>query len=99
MISLLYRSFGAAPPENLGGLRYAVLWLLALSFVATSLAILAFLNFFSLFFGVTVNFLGRDGVKFTFIQLFRRIPVIGITFPLMLGYALWCNVEAKGLAV
>lgn len=99
MISLLYRSFGAVPNENLSGLRYAMVWVLALGFIAASLAILAFLNVFSVFLGVTINFLGRDGVKFTFIQLFGRVPLIGITFPLMLGYALWYNSEAKGLAV
>lgn len=91
MISLLYRSFGKTPPEDLSGSRHVTVWLLALAFVASSLLMLAVFNFFSLFFGVFVNFLGRDGVKFTFIHLFRRLPVIGVSPLVLLGYATWQN--------
>jgi hypothetical protein len=72
-------------------LRHVAIWLLALAFVVSSLLLLAVFNFFSLFFGVFVNFLGRDGVKFTFLMLFRRIPVIGIAPLVLLGYAIWQN--------
>ncbi|MDP3898990.1 MAG: hypothetical protein Q8Q62_20150 [Mesorhizobium sp.] len=96
MISLMYRSFGADPPQDLDGVRGAMLWLLALVFVVASVAILAIINFFSLFFGVTVSFLGRDGVKFHFLHLFRRIPLIGFTAPILLGYAVWHNAKLSG---
>ena len=96
MITLMYRSFGKDAPTGLSGLRYAGVWLLAFIFVALSILILAVINFFSLFFGVTVNFLGRDGVKFTFLQLFRRIPLVGFTMPILLGYAVFHNVKLSG---
>lgn len=91
MIPLMYRSFGSTPPADLRGARRLFVWLLALGFVASALAMLAVFNFFSLFFGVFVNFLGRDGVKFTFLHLFRRVPVIGIAPLMLLGYAIWQN--------
>jgi hypothetical protein len=92
MIALMYRSFGRTPPASPG----AAVWLLALAFVVSSVAMLAVFNFFSLFFGVFVNFLGRDGVKFTFLHLFRRIPMIGIAPLVLIGYAIWQNVELSG---
>ena len=91
MIPLMYRSFGSTPPADLTGGRLVLVWLLALAFVASALAMLAAFNFFSLFFGVFVNFLGRDGVKLTFLHLFRRVPVIGIAPLVLLGYAIWQN--------
>lgn len=96
MISLMYRSFGSTPPTDLAGLRHAGIGLLALAFVASSLLMLAIFNFFSLFFGVFVNFLGRDGVKFTFLMLFRRIPVIGFAPLFLTGYAVWQNAQFSG---
>jgi len=96
MIGLMFRSFGAEPPRDIGGGHQALLWLTALAFVAASLAILAVLNFFSLFFGVSVSFLGRDGVKFRFLQLFRRIPLIGLTLPVLFAYAAWHNIRLGG---
>lgn len=95
MIALMYRSFGRQPPQGLGGLRLLATWVVAFAFVASSLAMLAVFNFFSLFFGVFVNFLGRDGVRFTFIQLFRRIPLIGIAPLVLLGYAIWQNLHFR----
>ena len=86
MIPLMYRSFGCTPPADLHGARLALVWLLALGFVVSAVAMLAVFNVLSLFFGVFVNFLGRDGVKFTFLHLFRRIPVIGfapVVLPVM----------------
>jgi len=65
--------------------------------VASSLVMLVIFNFFSFFFGVFVNFLGRDGVKFTFIQLFGRIPVIGIAPLVLIGFAIWQNFHLSGL--
>lgn len=96
MISLMYRSFGRTSPTSLTGVRHAAIWLLALAFLVSSLLLLAVFNFFSLFFGVFVNFLGRDGVKFTFLMLFRRIPVIGIAPLVLLGYAIWQNTHFNG---
>jgi hypothetical protein len=96
MIALMYRSFGKDRPTGLSGSRYAGVWLLAFLFVAASILILAVINFFALFFGVTVNFLGRDGVKFTFLQLFHRIPLVGVTMPVLLGYAIFHNVKLSG---
>ena len=97
MISLLYRSFGKQPPEHLAGFRLAVTWIVALGFAASSVLMLTIFNFFSLFFGVFVNFLGRDGVKFTFIQLFGRIPVIGFAPVILIGFAIWQNYHLSGL--
>jgi hypothetical protein len=94
----MFRSFGSDAPGNLSGLRHAVTWSMALCFVLASLLILAVTNFFALFFGVTVNFLGRNGVKFTFIQLFRGIPLVGITMPVLLGYAVFHNIKLSGAA-
>ncbi|MFU0507329.1 hypothetical protein [Pseudaminobacter sp. NGMCC 1.201702] len=92
----MYRSFGQDSPAGLSGLRHAGLRLLAFLFVVMSILILAVINFFSLFFGVIVNFLGRDGVKFTFLQLFHRIPLVGVTMPVLLGYAVFHNVTLSG---
>lgn len=97
MIALMFRSFGRQAPANPIGLRHACLWLIAAAFVATSLIILAIVNYFTLFFGVAVNFLGRDGVKFTFLHLFGRIPLIAVTLPVLLGYAIWHNVQFGGV--
>lgn len=91
MIPLMYRSFGCTPPADLHGARLALVWLLALGFVVSAVAMLAVFNVLSLFFGVFVNFLGRDGVKFTFLHLFRRIPVIGFAPVVLAGYAFWQN--------
>lgn len=96
MISLMFRSFGAEPPADLTGLRHTAMWLGALLFVCASVLILAVVNFFSLFFGVTIAFLGRDGVKYTFLHLFRRIPLVGVTLPILFGYAVWHNVKLNG---
>lgn len=96
MISLMFRSFGKQAPELPAGARRFGLAVLAFLFVTASVLILAVINFFSLFFGVTVNFLGRDGVKFTFLQLFRRIPLVGFTLPILAGYAAWHNAKLFG---
>jgi amino acid transporter len=96
VIALMYHSFGQEPPTDSGGIRQAFLWLAALLFVAVSAAMLVVINFFSLFFGVTLNFLGRNGVKFRFLHLFRRIPLVGVTLPVLFGYAIWHNVQMTG---
>ena len=98
MISLMYRSFGLEPPSDLSGFRLALIWLAAALFVAVSLAITIVLNFFSLFFGVTITFLGRNGVKFSFLHLFRRIPVMGFAAPILFGYAIWHYMGDHGAA-
>ena len=98
MISLMYRSFGLEPPGDLSGFRLAFIWLAAALFVVVSLAITIVLNFFSLFFGVTITFLGRNGVKFSFLHLFRRIPVMGFAAPILFGYAIWHYIGVHGAA-
>lgn len=98
MIGLMFKTFGAEEPAGLTGAPRAALWLIALTFVVASLAILVTINFFALFFGVTVSFLGRDGVKFRFLQLFGRVPLIGLTLPVLFAYALWHNVRLAGFA-
>ena len=99
MISIVYRSFGRESPSDLTGLRYCVVYILCVIFMAVSLLILAVINFFSLFFGVTVNFLGRNGVKFTFLHLFGRLPFVAVTLPALFGYAIWHNVQRHGALV
>lgn len=96
MIALMYRSFGLEPPASAGGVRQALLWLAALIFVVVSATMLVVINFFSLFFGVTMNFLGRNGVKFRFLHLARRIPLVGVTMPILFGYAIWHNAKMTG---
>jgi len=96
VIALMYHSFGQEPPTDLRGVRQAFLWLAALLFVAFSVAMLVVINLFSLFFGVTLNFLGRNGVKFHFLHLFRRIPLVGVTLPVLFGYAIWHNAQMTG---
>jgi hypothetical protein len=96
MIALMLRSFGRDAPANTAGLRHTCLWLIAAVFVTASVLILVVVNFFTLFFGVTVNFLGRDGVNFRFLHLFGRIPLIAVTLPVLLGYAIWHNVQVSG---
>lgn len=94
MIALMYRSFGHEPPSGAGG---PALWAGAFLFVVVSAAMLLVLNFFSLFFGVTMNFLGRNGMKFRFLHLFGRIPIIGVSLPVMFGYAIWHNAASSGV--
>lgn len=96
VIALMFRSFGLEPPARAGGLHRAMLWLLALCFVTVSAAILVVINVFSLLFGVSLNFLGRNGVKFHFLHLFGRIPLIGVTLPVLFGYAIWHNARMTG---
>lgn len=93
MIALMYRTFGLQPPAGPNG---AMLWLGAFAFVVVSLAMLALINFFSLFLGVTMNFLGRDGVKFKFLHIFGRVPLIGVTLPVLFGFAIWHNAVKTG---
>lgn len=94
MIALMYRSFGLEPPAGAGG---PALWTGAFLFVIVSAAMLLVLNFFSLFFGVTMNFLGRNGMKFRFLHLFGRVPVIGVSLPVLFGFAVWHNAETSGV--
>lgn len=74
-----------------------MLWTGAFLFVAVSAVMLLVLNFFSLFFGVTMNFLGRDGMKFRFLHLFGRVPIIGVSLPVMFGFAIWHNAGMSGV--
>lgn len=90
----MYRSFGLEPPAGAGG---PALWIGAFLFVVISAAMLLVLNFFSLFFGVTMNFLGRNGMKFRFLHLFGRVPVIGVSLPVMFFFALWHNAGTIGV--
>lgn len=96
MISLMYRSFGLEPPTDLSGFHLALMWLAAFLFVTASVAVTIVLNFFSLFFGVTITFLGRNGVKFSFLHLFRRIPVMGFAAPVLFAYAIWHRIQDHG---
>lgn len=89
ILRLAYRSFGREPPEFKAGHFPVGIWLVCLVFVTLAAAITLVLNFFSLMAGVLITFLGRDGVRFRFLTIFRHIPIIAITLPILLGYAIW----------
>lgn len=93
MIDLMYRSFGRNTPPDLHGPKRFFAWILAFSFVVTSLILLGVFNFFSLFFGLYVNFLGREGVRYRFLLLFRRVPIIGFAPLILLAYAIRQNLR------
>lgn len=98
MIGLTFRSFGVEPPRQMSAARHAVLWLAAFVFVAVSAAILAVLNLFSVpLFGVAISFLGQNGVRFRFLHLFRRVPVIAVTTPVLFSYAAWNDMRVNGM--
>lgn len=98
MIGLTLRSFGVEAPQDMGAARHAMLWLACLVFVVLSVAILAVFNLFSaLLFGVAVSFLGRNGVRFHFLHLFQRVPMIAVTTPVLFGYAAWAAMRADGV--
>lgn len=61
----------------------------AVLFVAASVPLLAVVNLVTLFFGIAVNFLGRDGVRFYLTPLTDRIKAIFIMLPVLLLYAIW----------
>ena len=89
MIRLAYQSFGREPPEFEAGQFPFGIWLVCTLFVLAALAITVVLNFFSLMAGVLIIFLGRDGMRFRFLTIFRHIPIIAITLPILLGYVIW----------
>lgn len=98
MIALTFRSFGMEPPRDLSATGRAMLWLAAFCFVAVSVVILATLNLFCVVVcGVTVSFLGRNGVKFRFLHLFGRVPLIAVTLPALFGYAAWREMRDHGV--
>lgn len=98
MIKLFYRSFGRATPTAAGGSPGISMWLLACGHVLSSALMLLFLNFFSLMAGVRILPAQGGGVRFTFIHLFGRFPLIGIALPVLLGCAVWRNLELANAA-
>jgi 4-hydroxybenzoate polyprenyltransferase len=96
MIALMYRSFGAEPPHGLTPAQEAVLGFLAVLFVGLSLVATVLVNVFTLCLGVLVTFLGHDGARFNFVQLFGRLPLIGITVPVLLGFGIWHGAQRMG---
>lgn len=98
VVDLAYRSFGrSAPGKELAGRRHAAVWLTSLLFVIAGLSITLVLNFFSLFIGVLITFVGREGVRFRFLKLFGRLPVIAVSLPVLFGYAIWHHSITHGL--
>lgn len=97
MLKLAYASFGREPPEDLVGPRAAAVWLTCALFLVAAAAATIVLNFFSLFAGTVVTFIGRPGVKFRFLRLFRQIPMVAVTLPVLFGYAIWHQSSLHGL--
>ena len=89
MLQLAYSSFGRQPPEGLQGVAWLGVWLLCAGFVLVSIGITVFLNFFSLFAGILITFLGQDRVRFRFLTFFGKLPVIAVALPVLFGYAVW----------
>lgn len=96
LIELFYKSLGRTVPSRVERPGNGFLAFISTVYVVGSTLMLLFLNFFSLMVGVRISCLGRDGTKFTFLHLFRRIPIIGIALPLLFGYAIWHNVQLSG---
>jgi hypothetical protein len=96
MIKIAYASFGRDEPAGLSGLSFAIVWLLCAAFLLAAMASTVVLNFFTLFTGTLVSFIGRDGVRFRFLKFFGKVPVIAIALPVLLGYALWHQSRLHG---
>ena len=96
MINIAYATFGQSAPEAGPSKQRAVLWALCAVFVIIGTLITIALNFFSLFAGVMITFLGRDGVKFNFLSFFGHVPVVAIGLPVLFGYALWHHSGENG---
>ncbi len=89
MLQLAYSSFGQTPPKNLSGMSLFSTWLVCTAFVITSIGITVVLNFFSLFAGILITFLGKDHVRFQFLSFFGKVPVIAVALPVLFAYAVW----------
>ncbi|MER2606884.1 MAG: hypothetical protein ABTQ29_13705 [Siculibacillus sp.] len=89
MLKIAYASFGREPPTDVAGPSLVALRVLSTAFVVAGLAATVALNFFSLFAGVLILFVGRPGVEFRFLRLFGRIPVIAFALPILFGFAIW----------
>ena len=96
MIRKTYASFGREMPTDLTGARLVLIWVLSLLFVATGLAITVVLNFFSLFAGTLIVFLGRPGLEIRFLKIFGRIPAIAVAVPVLFAYAAWHQSREAG---
>lgn len=66
-------------------------------FVLAAVPLLIAVNFVTLMFGVSVSFLGRDGVKFTFLRLWGRVRAIYVMLPVMIGYGVWHKLLGMGV--
>lgn len=97
MLKLAYASFGREPPEGLAGPQAVAVWIAGAVFLACACAATVVLNFFSLFAGSLIVFVGRPGVEFRFLRLFGQIPVIAVTLPVLFGYAIWHQSRLHGL--
>lgn len=98
MIRIFYATFGLPPPELPNGPNRTMIWSLCAIFVSVATVATLILNFFSLFAGVTIVFLGRPGVKFHFWTIFGSIPAIGLALPVLLGFAIWHEFSAAEVA-
>ena len=98
MIDLAYASFGRERPQGLGGLPLAAIWLVSAAFVLAAAAATLVLNFFALFTGTLITFLGRNGTRVRFLKLFGRVPAIAVGLPVLFGYAVWHRATHDSLA-
>lgn len=80
-------------------LGYAFCMLVAASFAATGFAIWIVLNAGALLFGIYVEPVWRQNVRFRVLFLPGRIPVVAIALPVMLSFGLWRTWNADGLLV
>ncbi len=89
MLNLAYLSFGQEPPKSLTGISLFAVWLICAGFVIVSIGITIVLNFFSLFAGILITFLGKDRVTFKFLSFFGKVPVIAVALPVLFAYSVW----------
>ena len=95
MIRLAFASFGREPP-TLQGWKRAAVWLACAIFVLWGLAAAVVLNGFGLFAGITVRFLGRNGVQYRFFRLFGKLRALDVAAPVLFCFFAWREAEAVG---
>ena len=70
---------------------------MARALVLAAVPILVVVNLVTLMFGVSVGFLGRDGVRFSFLRLWGRVRAIYVMLPVMIAYGVWHKLQAIGV--
>ena len=94
---IFLRSFGLENEPGLQQQKGFLFSAMALAFVVSGFALLFLINMATLLFGVFVNFLGRNGIRFQFLTLWGPIKAIYIYLPILLIYAIWHRMMVSDL--